>query len=80
MVQSMPEKKGGSKIGDLLIEKLDLFQRPVPNFTVRGRSTISSPLGFAVSIFIILTAILFAAVLLIEFLGGENQFRTIQNL
>jgi hypothetical protein len=76
----MPEKKGDGKIVDLMIEKLDLFQRPVPNFTVRGRSTISSPLGFVVSIFIILSALLFAAVLLIEFLGGENQFRTIQNI
>jgi hypothetical protein len=63
-----------------MIEKLDLFQRPIPNFTIRGRSTISSPLGFFVSIFIILTAILFAAVLIIEFFGGENQYRTIQNL
>jgi len=68
----MPEKKNNSKSVDLLIEKLDLFQRPIPNFTVRGRSTISSPLGFFVSIFIIATAILFGVVLIIEFFQGEN--------
>lgn len=62
------------------MEKLDLFSRPVPSFTVRNRTTISSLLGFCVSVAIIITVIILAVAILIEFFGGENQYRTITNI
>lgn len=65
---------------ELLVEKLDLFSRPIPSFTVRSRTTISSPLGFCVSVGIIITVIILAVTIVIEFAGGENQYRTITNI
>ena len=56
-----------NKCNNLLVEKIDLFSRPVPTFTVKGRSTISSPLGFLVSLAILATIIVLAAATLIEF-------------
>ena len=64
--------RNNNKCNSLMIEKLDLFSRPIPTFTVKGRSTISSPLGFLVSIAILVTIIIFAAATVIEFFQGNH--------
>ena len=60
-----------------LVEKFDLFSKPVPSFTVRGKARIASPVGCIASLFVIFTTIILAAATVIDFLAAENQFRTI---
>ena len=80
ILYNQPKKRTGAEMKALITEKLDFFSRPVPQFTVRGRSTISSACGCSVSIIIIFFGLLYLARIIIVYAIGGDEYRTLENV
>ena len=54
------------------MNKFDLFQEPIPMFNLRGRNTVASISGTIVSIFIIVTLVIYTTIKFIQLESRAN--------